>query len=173
MAFEADVVVTVVDVDAGRIAAWKSDFLPIFEPGLDLVVHAVRDGAHILEQDTSEDTAKLSTNAAESIPRRLPNLFFSTDIDKAIEEADVIFVCVNTPTKSRGDGRGAIPDLSFVEAATRNIARVAKRDKIIVEKSTVPCKTAELIQELVRVTPTIKNPGHLTLLSYVLTVSRG
>ena len=173
MAFKADVVVTVVDVDAGRIAAWKSDNLPIFEPGLDLVVHAVRDGAHTLEEDRSEDIANLNTNASESIPRRLPNLFFSTDIDKAIDEADVIFVCVNTPTKSRGVGLGAIPDLSFIEAATRNIARVAKHDKIIVEKSTVPCKTAESIQELVRVTSIFKNTGYLTLLSYVLMVSRG
>ena len=163
MAFKTDLVVTVVDVDAERIAAWKSEVLPVFEPGLDLVVHAVRDGAHILEENRSEDISNLSTIAAERIPCRLPNLFFSTDIDKAIEEADLIFVCVNTPTKSRGVGLGVISDLSFVEAAARDIARVAKHDKIIVEKSTVPCKTAESIQELVRVPSTTKNPGHLTL----------
>ena len=70
-------------------------------------------------------------------------------INQAIEEADLIFVCVNTPTKAHGIGKGAGADLSFVEAATRNIARVAKQSKIVVEKSTVPCRTAESIRRIV------------------------
>ncbi|KAL9033399.1 MAG: hypothetical protein Q9214_007534, partial [Letrouitia sp. 1 TL-2023] len=69
-------------------------------------------------------------------------------IDKAIQEADMIFVCVNTPTKANGVGKGAAADLGFVEAATRTIAKVATKDKIVVEKSTVPCRTAQSIREI-------------------------
>lgn len=66
-------------------------------------------------------------------------------------DADLIFVCVNTPTKTHGIGKGSAANLDFVEAATRNIARVAKESKIVVEKSTVPCRTAQAIREIVSI----------------------
>ncbi|KAN0066367.1 hypothetical protein ACQY0O_000461 [Thecaphora frezii] len=106
--------VIIVDVNPIRIDAWNSDKLPVFEPDLDDVVRRCRGR----------------------------NLFFSTDIDSAIREADLIFVSVNTPTKTSGVGKGFAADLHYVEASTRRIASVATSSKIIVEKSTVPCRTA-------------------------------
>ena len=126
---------TVVDINPERIAAWQSDRLPIYEPGLYEIVSTARDG-------------KEKRHVPNGIVHRA-NLFFSTDIDKAITDADLVFVCVNTPTKASGIGKGAAADLRFIEAATRNIARVAKEDKIVVEKSTVPCRTAQSIREIV------------------------
>ncbi|KAG6890247.1 hypothetical protein C0992_002775, partial [Termitomyces sp. T32_za158] len=114
--------VTIVDLNAARIAAWNSpDFnLPIYEPGLEDVVRQARG----------------------------KNLFFSTDVDKGIEEADLIFVSVNTPTKKSGVGAGSAADLNYVELATRRIATVATSSKIVVEKSTVPCRTAESMRTI-------------------------
>ncbi|KAK3173387.1 hypothetical protein OEA41_006716 [Lepraria neglecta] len=105
-----------------------------------------------------------STNAAlqykdpQDVPgrKRKANLHFSTNINKAIEEADLIFVCVNTPTKANGIGKDAAADLAFVETAARNIAYVAKEDKIVVEKPTVPCRTAQSIREILSANA---NPG--------------
>ncbi|KAI8068523.1 UDP-glucose/GDP-mannose dehydrogenase family, NAD binding domain-containing protein [Gongronella butleri] len=110
-----DITVTIVDVNQTRIDAWNSSQLPIYEPGLDDVVRACRG----------------------------KNLFFSTDVDKAIDAAELIFVSVNTPTKKSGMGGGRAADLAYVLSATRRIAEVAKSSKIVVEKSTVPCRTAE------------------------------
>ena len=76
------------------------------------------------------------------------NLFFSTDVERAIKEADVIFVSVNTPTKVSGLGAGSAADLKWIERATRTIAEVAQSSKIVVEKSTVPCKTAESMRTI-------------------------
>ncbi|XP_021938997.1 UDP-glucose 6-dehydrogenase isoform X2 [Zootermopsis nevadensis] len=104
------ITVTVVDKSKDRIAQWNSDKLPIYEPGLDEVV-------------------------AECRGR---NLFFSTDIETAIKEADLIFISVNTPTKTFGNGKGRAADLKYVEGAARMIAEMASGDKIVVEKSTVP-----------------------------------
>lgn len=94
--------------------------MPIYEPGLDEVVKTARNR----------------------------NLFFSTDVDKAIIEADLIFVSVNTPTKKSGVGKGYAADLGYVESATRHIAKVATSDKIVVEKSTVPCRTAASMRKI-------------------------
>jgi len=116
-----DINVTVVDLNKERIAAWNNEDLsklPIYEPGLDDVI-------------------------AEARGR---NLFFSTDVDNAIEKAEMIFIAVNTPTKTYGEGKGMAADLKYVELCAREIARVAKTDKIIVEKSTLPVRTAETIQ---------------------------
>ncbi len=111
--------VTVVDINAERIAQWNSDVLPVFEPGLDEIVKSVRD----------------------------KNLFFSTKIDEAILKADIIFVSVNTPTKTYGVGAGRAADLKFVELCARRIASVVDQGKkIIVEKSTIPVRTAESIK---------------------------
>ncbi|MCW5549030.1 MAG: UDP-glucose 6-dehydrogenase [Opitutaceae bacterium] len=116
-----DIRVTVVDMNAGRIAAWNSDTLPIYEPGLDDVVKAARGR----------------------------NLFFSTDVAGQIKAADIIFVAVNTPTKTYGVGAGRAADLRYVESVARTIAEHAESDKIIVEKSTIPVKTAESIKTIV------------------------
>ena len=144
--------VTVVDINKERITAWNSDNLPIYEPGLDEIVRAARDGAVGETKYTSSDVSDgLSAQERSSDgTTRPPNLFFSTDVDQAISDADLIFVCVNTPTKSNGIGKGAAADLGFVEAATRHIAKVAKESKIVVEKSTVPCRTSQSIREIVR-----------------------
>ena len=114
--------VTVVDINADRIDSWNGSLenLPIYEPGLADVV-------------------------AES---RGINLFFSTEVDKAIDEAEMIFMAVNTPTKTEGEGAGMAADLKYIEASAKNIARVAKTNKIIVEKSTLPVRTAEKIKEI-------------------------
>ncbi|MCJ1471378.1 UDP-glucose 6-dehydrogenase 1 [Lambiella insularis] len=147
MAFKSDVNVTVVDLSAERIAAWNSKALPIYEPGLESIVFAARDGIQHYSL-SSENTAPRNGHHVANAHSRPPSLFFSTDIDQAIKGADLIFVCVNTPTKSNGVGKGAGADLSYVEAATRNIARVATRSTIVVEKSTVPCRTAQSIREI-------------------------
>jgi len=115
-----DIEVTVVDMNANRIAEWNSDTLPIYEPGLDEVVKKVRG----------------------------KNLFFSTDVKTCIKKADIIFVAVNTPTKTYGVGAGRAADLRYIESVARTIAEVADTDKIIVEKSTIPVKTAETIKDL-------------------------
>ena len=115
--------VTVVDINKDRIDAWNSvdlSNLPIYEPGLDKVV-------------------------SESRGR---NLFFSTDVDKAIFDSEMIFISVNTPTKTYGAGKGMAADLKYVELCARQIAKVSKSDKIIVEKSTLPVKTAEAIKNI-------------------------
>lgn len=115
--------VTVVDLNEKRIAAWNDkdvNNIPIYEPGLSDVV-------------------------AEARGR---NLFFSTEVDKAIDEADMIFISVNTPTKTYGVGKGMAADLKYIELCARQIARVAKNDKIVVEKSTLPVRTASAIKEI-------------------------
>ena len=94
-----------------------------------------------------------SPNASEPVvvPAREPNLFFSTNI-QAIAEANIIFICVNTPTKMYGLGAGATADLGTLELATRSVAQYAKTGAIIVEKSTVPCGTARMISDIVSCT---------------------
>lgn len=118
-----NVVVTVVDLNQARIDAWNDtdlDKLPVYEPGLDDVV-------------------------AEARGR---NLFFSTDVEKAIDEADMIFISVNTPTKTYGKGKGQAADLKYIELCARQIAAVAKNDKIVVEKSTLPVRTAAALKSI-------------------------
>ncbi|CAN0929464.1 UDP-glucose 6-dehydrogenase 4 [Linum grandiflorum] len=112
--------VVVVDISVPRITAWNSDHLPIYEPGLDDVVKQCRG----------------------------KNLFFSTDVEKHVAEADIVFVSVNTPTKTQGLGAGKAADLTYWESAARMIADVSRSDKIVVEKSTVPVKTAEAIERI-------------------------
>ena len=117
-----DIEVTVVDPNAERIAAWNSGTLPVYEPGLDELVREARGR----------------------------NLHFQTDVEGAIRKADIIFVCVGTPTKSYGVGAGRAADLRFIESAARMIAEVSEGPKIIVEKSTIPVKTAEAMQTILR-----------------------
>tara|TARA_B100000424_G_scaffold270759_1_gene271027 strand:- start:790 stop:2154 length:1365 start_codon:yes stop_codon:yes gene_type:complete len=126
--------VTVVDINEERINAWQSDNLPIYEPGLYDVVQ-------------------------ESIGK---NLFFSTDVDSAIKKADIIFVSVNTPTKTFGEGAGRASDLQYWELCARRIKEVSESDKIIVEKSTLPVRTAEAME---RVLHSNENNLHFEVLS--------
>ncbi|MCJ1387967.1 UDP-glucose 6-dehydrogenase 1 [Xylographa bjoerkii] len=149
MALKSNVMVTVVDINAERIAQWQSHNLPIYEPGLDMIVYAARDGIESSNGFTLGKDNFLHSPGMEDIEiPRPPSLFFSTNIDQAIQEADLILVCVNTPTKANGVGKGAGADLSNVEIATRHIARASKTSKIIVEKSTVPCRTADSIRNI-------------------------
>lgn len=118
-----NVEVTVVDLNSERITAWNNpdlSKLPIYEPGLDKIVGEARDR----------------------------NLFFSTDIETAIDQADMIFISVNTPTKTYGKGKGQAADLKFIELCARQIAKVATTDKIVVEKSTLPVRTAEALKSI-------------------------
>jgi len=118
-----DIQVTVVDLNEKRIAAWNDENvenIPIYEPGLSDIVASCRGR----------------------------NLFFSTEVDKAIDEADMIFISVNTPTKTYGVGKGMAADLKYIELCARQIARVAKNDKIVVEKSTLPVRTASAIKDI-------------------------
>jgi UDPglucose 6-dehydrogenase len=115
-----DIKVLVVDIDAARIQAWQSDRLPIYEPGLAELVKATLN----------------------------KNLFFSTDVAAGIREADIIFVSVNTPTKTFGEGAGRAANLQYWEKTAREIKANATSDKIVVEKSTLPVRTAEAMERI-------------------------
>ena len=115
-----EIKVTVVDLNEVRIAEWNSSKLPVYEPGLQEIVESVRD----------------------------QNLFFTTNIDENLKEADIIFISVNTPTKDYGSGSGQAADLRFVESCARRIAEVGGGNKIVVEKSTVPVRTAQMVKEI-------------------------
>lgn len=135
--------VNVVDLSQEKVAAWNSAHLPIHENGLPKLVRIARDG-------TSSSMIDLAGLGTVSIPKRTPNLTFSTRVTESIAEADIVFICVNTPTKLYGLGAGATADLSILESATSMIAKNAKEGAIIVEKSTVPCGTAHMIRDIVR-----------------------
>ncbi len=115
--------VTVVDINPERIARWNAENLeelPVYEPGL-----------------------------AELVGKsRGKNLFFSTEVEKAIDEAEMIFISVNTPTKTYGKGKGQAADLKYIELSARTIAKVATSDKIVVEKSTLPVRTAQALKNI-------------------------
>lgn len=109
-----------VDLWKERIDAWNSDDLPIYEPGLDELVKSVRG----------------------------KNLFFTTEAERVVAESDIIFVSVNTPTKTFGIGAGHASNVKNVELAARMIAAIATSPKIVVEKSTVPVKTGETLKRV-------------------------
>jgi UDPglucose 6-dehydrogenase len=117
-----DITVTVVDPNAARIAAWNSATLPVYEPGLDEIVRQARGR----------------------------NLHFTTEVEAAVRSGDIIFVCVGTPTKTYGVGAGRAADLRYIENAARMIAELAEGPKIIVEKSTIPVKTADTLLTILR-----------------------
>jgi len=114
--------VEVVDINEERIRQWNSDHIPIYEPGLDSIVRETRG----------------------------KNLFFSTDINKGIQEADIIFVSVNTPTKTFGEGAGMASDLQYWEKTAHTIVENSTSNKIIVEKSTLPVRTAEAMERILK-----------------------
>jgi UDPglucose 6-dehydrogenase len=115
-----DITVNVVDINKSRIDAWNGDNLPVYEPGL----------LEIVKQSRGR------------------NLFFSTDVDGNIPGADIIFMCLPTPTKTYGEGAGSAADMTYIEISARRIAELARGDTIIVEKSTVPVRTAETIRRI-------------------------
>lgn len=135
---------TVVDKDAFRVRKWNSKHPPIHEPGLTNVVRVARDGTLATNITTDE-----KTGATVQIPARAPNLVFSTEFAKCVSEADIVFLGVNTPTKMTGIGAGSATNMVSLEGATREIAICAKAGAIIVEKSTVPCRTAQIIRDTV------------------------
>ena len=121
-----DLHISVVDKNHEKINAWNSKSLhnlPVYEPGLDKLIKATRN----------------------------KNLFFSKDIDRAIRESQIIFLAVNTPTKNSGEGKGYAADLTYIEKCAERIAKISMSDKIIVEKSTLPVRTAEKIKEVINV----------------------
>lgn len=134
-----EITVSVVDLNEERIQAWNSDELPIYEPGLLEIVKEARDR----------------------------NLFFSTNIDENLRDSEIIFISVNTPTKDYGSGAGQAADLRYVDACARRIAEVGGGDKIVVEKSTVPVRTAQMVKEILSESPNnhsyqvISNPEFL------------
>ncbi len=127
-----DLEVRVVDINKDRIEAWNdSDLtkLPIFEPGLDRIISRTRGR----------------------------NLFFSLEMEKSISDADMVFISVNTPTKTKGLGAGQASDLSWVEASARQVAKYAKGHTIVIEKSTLPVRTAQAIKEILKTTTNREN----------------
>jgi len=126
--------VTVVDINEARIAEWNSDDLPIYEPGLDNIVKSSRG----------------------------KNLFFSTEIESGIKEAEIIFVSVNTPVKAFGAGAGMAADLQYWEKTARQILKCSESSKIIVEKSTFPVRTAFAMERILSLT---ENDIHFDILS--------
>lgn len=132
-----EIKVTVVDINPERIARWNDEDLeqlPVYEPGL----------AELVGQTRGK------------------NLFFSTDVEGSIEEADMIFISVNTPTKTYGKGKGQAADLKYIELSARTIAKASKSDKIVVEKSTLPVRTAQAIKNILENT---SNGIHFEILS--------
>jgi UDPglucose 6-dehydrogenase len=119
-----EIKITVVDIDSKKIKRWNGSIskLPVYEPGLSDIIKKVRG----------------------------KNLFFSDDVDSAIINSEMIFMAVNTPTKTKGKGKGMAADLKYVEASARNIAKVSTTNKIVIEKSTLPVRTAERIKEILR-----------------------
>ena len=118
-----NLIINVVDINKERIKNWNSlDFanLPVYEPGLDKIIEKCRD----------------------------VNLFFSTDIERCISEADVVFLSVNTPTKIKGIGAGKASDLKWIEASARQVAKHSRGHTIVVEKSTIPVRTADTIKQI-------------------------
>ncbi|KAK1758874.1 hypothetical protein QBC47DRAFT_96572 [Echria macrotheca] len=174
--------VTVVDRDERRIRRWNSQHPPIYEPGLTDILRIARDGSKevVLHNAPSKHDASDSVSSGLTTPpsdaesncagnnrlirvaARQPNLFFTTDIARSISEADVVLIAVNTPTKNRGVGAGSATDMAAFEAVTAVVAQHARPGAIIVEKSTVPCRTAQLVYQ----TLSLHRPGvHFEVIS--------
>lgn len=129
-----EITINVVDVDVIKIKKWNSNNLPVYEPGLKEIV--------------SEFRGK--------------NLFFSTDVENGIRNAEMIFIAVGTPTKNFGKGKGQAADLKYVELCARSISKYANSDKIIIEKSTLPVRTADSIKRILK---SNRNNVHFEVLS--------
>ncbi|KAI9649767.1 hypothetical protein NHQ30_002348 [Ciborinia camelliae] len=167
---------TVVDKDSSRIKQWNSRHLPIHEPGLPEIVRICRDGSKAFSffNDSSTENVNpsfekfLEHNNKIHIPARSPNLFFSDNVELCLGEADLIMIAVNTPTKTYGIGAGKATDMTAVESVIQDIGKYAKPGAIIVEKSTVPGRTGDLIKDTLKIYrpqetfPIISNPEFLS-----------
>ncbi|TQV94134.1 hypothetical protein V2A60_002805 [Cordyceps javanica] len=157
--------VTVVDRDQTRIRRWNSRHPPIYEPGLQDIVRIARDGSRetFFTNDATSDADTFNSDFGEvRVPPRQSNLFFTTDVAASIADADIVLISVNTPTKERGIGAGSATDMTAFEAVTAVVAQNAREGAIIVEKSTVPCRTAQLVAETIA----MHRPGaHFEILS--------
>jgi UDPglucose 6-dehydrogenase len=141
-----DVCIEVLDRDERRIGRWNSAHLPIHEPGLNNIVRLTRDGA----LGTRDGGNLAGDHGEESRPsRREPNLFFTSNTRDSISKADMVFLAVNTPTKTSGVGAGRATNMTALDGAVKDVALYAKPGTIIVEKSTVPCGTAQRIRRTV------------------------
>ncbi len=132
-----DIRITVVDKNNERISQWNNkdtSKLPVFEPGLEEIIKKVRN----------------------------KNLYFSNDIEGTIANSDIVFLCVNTPTKDKGFGAGEASDLKFVESCARQVAQFAKGHTLVVEKSTLPVRTAEIIKTILNSSKIVKNSTNKT-----------
>lgn len=132
------ITVHVADLNVNRIQKWNTKHLPVYEPGLLDVVRLARGGI--------AESADASCDAPN--PRQ-PNLFFTTNVKESVEKADLILMSVNTPTKTSGIGAGSATNLIALEGAMTSVAQWAKPGAIIVEKSTVPCRTAQMLRRIV------------------------
>lgn len=144
------------DKDSSRIKQWNSKHLPIHEPGLPEIIRICRDGSRAFSflNHSSDGNVDYSENFLEHddhihIPARLPNLFFSGNVEMCLGEADLIMIAVNTPTKTYGIGAGKETDMTAVESVVQDIGKHARPGTIIVEKSTVPGRTGDLIKDIV------------------------
>ncbi|KGO55245.1 Cytochrome c1, transmembrane anchor, C-terminal [Penicillium expansum] len=169
--------VTVADKDERRIGRWNSRHLLIYEPGLAKIVRIARDGnrnystmlistnsegiPYVFEEHEAHEAHDRQQEGRAASPRIL-NLFFSTNVPKCIQESDIFIITVNTPTKMRGSGAGSATDMTAFETVAADVVQHARNGSSIVEKSTVPCKTAQMIQEMIDV---CRPGGHFEILS--------
>ncbi|KAJ5344805.1 hypothetical protein N7452_002809 [Penicillium brevicompactum] len=158
--------VTVVDKDERRIRRWNSRHLPIYEPGLAEIVRISRDGLSQAPENTvpssNDDSEHVNSQSSPASTFRAPNLFFSANVAECIRESDIVIIAVNTPTKMRGSGAGSATDMTAFEAVAADVVQHARSGAIIVEKSTVPCRTAQMIQEMIGVR---RRKAHFEILS--------
>jgi UDPglucose 6-dehydrogenase len=154
--------VDVLDKDQRRIRRWNSPHLPIHEAGLNEIVRVARDGARISSRghkvglETGRDRPPVAPSD------RLPNLVFTCDSQASIARADMVLLAVNTPTKTFGVGAGRATNMTAFDAVAKEVALYAKPGTIIVEKSTVPCGTAQRVRQMVIPLPFL-NLNHLPL----------
>lgn len=146
--YNREVTVTVVDKDAARIARWNSAHPPIHEPGLQEILRITRDGTNTYQFNQNRG-GKPAVAINHVTLGRSPNLFFTTDMERSVRLANIIFICVSTPTKHGGEGSGIATDMTAFETVAAFVAANAQPGIIIVEKSTVPCGTADAFENVV------------------------
>lgn len=146
--YNREVTVTVVDKDAARIARWNSAHPPIHEPGLQEILRITRDGTNTYQFNQNRG-GKPAVAINHVTLGRSPNLFFTTDMERSVRLANIIFICVSTPTKQGGEGSGIATDMTAFETVAAFVAANAQPGIIIVEKSTVPCGTADAFENVV------------------------
>ena len=141
---------TVVDRDEAKIGRWNSRHPPIYEPGLQEILRITRDGTQTVQfRRISEGSPAPSVAQFHTIVGRLGNLSFTTEVEKSVRVADAIFICVNTPTKREGQGAGFATEMEAFDSAIDFVLKHAKAGAIIADKSTVPVRTAQMVDNRV------------------------